>query len=104
MYIEKEGVKFALANFKEDNFQTLTFTHKEGGEYVSGTTNEEVINALVDRFYFLQKKNPSNENTIIIDNLKNVRRLMKQRLSKKIDRVKELTNEQYGNEGNQIKQ
>ena len=88
MEIVKPGVEYRLHNFKDETgFQTIRFTEKDGAVVRPGTTNEEVINMLIDRMYELQKKNFSVENQCIIILLKNVRVLFKKRLNRKIDRV-----------------
>ena len=65
------------------------------GTFNPGTTNEEVIQMMIDRFYYLQKNNWSAENATVIILLKNVRQMLAKRLSRKIDKVKKY-NEQAG--------
>ncbi len=90
MRTEKEGVFFLLDNFGDDpGSQEVKFTEKNtDGSFNPGTTNEEVIQMLIDRFYFLQGSNWSSENATIILMLKSVRKLLGKRLSKKIGKVK----------------
>ena len=90
----KEGIAYKLYNFKSIEFQTLQFTEKTDKGFVPGTTNEEVVNVLIDRFYSLQKKGFSAENQCVIIMLKNVRALLAKRLNKKIDKLNRKTNEQ----------
>ena len=88
MKIIKPGVEYQVTDFSDnERFQTIKFTEKLAGTFQEGTTNEEVINILIDRFYTLQKKNFSAENQCIILLLKNVRQLMAKRLSRKIEKV-----------------
>jgi len=88
MEVVKPGIEYRLHNFKsETEYQEIRFTEKDGGTYNPGTTNEEVVNMLIDRLYELQKKNFSVENQCCILLLKNVRTLFKKRLNRKIDRV-----------------
>ena len=88
MKIIKQGVEYQVTDFSDnERFQTIKFTEKLAGTFQEGTTNEEVINILIDRFYTLQKKNFSAENQCIILLLKNVRQLMAKRLSRKIEKV-----------------
>lgn len=88
MKIIKPGVEYQVTDFADnERFQTIKFTEKLAGTFQEGTTNEEVINILIDRFYTLQKKNFSAENQCIILLLKNVRQLMAKRLSRKIEKV-----------------
>lgn len=73
------GHLYELANFenKEQPGQKLQFIHKEPAAEGStelktiadGTTNEEVLAALIDRMQFLQSKFPCRENAIVITNL-----------------------------------
>ena len=88
MRVIKPGVEYQVTDFSDNTkFQTIKFTERISGEFQQGTTNEEVINILIDRFYSLQKKNFSAENQCIILLLKNVRQLVAKRLSRKIEKV-----------------
>jgi hypothetical protein len=78
MDIVKPGVEYKATDFADN---------KVDGKFQAGTTNEEIINILIDRFYSLQKKNFSAENQCIILLLKNVRQLVAKRLSRKIEKV-----------------
>lgn len=97
MQTEKEGFVYRLYDFKsEEHYQTVRFTEKTAdGKFNPGTTNEEVVQMLIDRFYYLQKNNWSAENATVIILLKNVRQLLAKRLSRKIEKVKKY-NEQAG--------
>lgn len=88
MQSTKPGIVYRLFNFKSADFQEIRFTEKVDGNYVPGTTNEEVIEMLIDRFYQLNKKSFSTENQLIIMLLKLVRQQLSKRLSRKIDNVK----------------
>ena len=44
------GVAYRLFNFKSEQYQEVLFTTKVDGQYVPGTTNEEVIEMMIDRF------------------------------------------------------
>jgi len=101
MQTEKEGIIYKLHDFKStDTFQVVKFTEKaEDGTFNPGTTNEEVVQMLIDRFYFLQKGGWSAENATILLLLKNVRQLLAKRLSRKIEKVKKY-NEQSGKHTN----
>ena len=88
MRVVKPGVEYQVTDFADNTeCQTIKFTEKLAGEFQKGTTNEEVINVLIDRFYSLQKRNFSAENQCIILLLKNVRQLVAKRLSRKIEKV-----------------
>ena len=80
---------YSLQNFGEGNGdQNVQFTSKDAeGNFVNGTTNEEVIDMLIERYYSLNKISFSAENQCAILLLKNVRVLQKKRLSRKIDNV-----------------
>lgn len=84
----KPGIRYKLFNFKSPEYQEVQFTEKVDGKYVSGTTNEEVIEMLIDRFYELNKKRFSSENQVVILLLKAIRQQLGKRLSRKIDNVK----------------
>lgn len=87
MDILESGYRYKLESFKGTFPQEIRFTQKLiTGEFVDGTTNEEVVNMLIARFYALQAKNPSPENQCIIIMLKSVKELLSKRLSKKIKR------------------
>jgi hypothetical protein len=79
----KEGIIYDLDNFVS-GAQRVKFTEKlPDGTFLDGTTNEEVINMLIERFYSLQKKNYSSENATILIMLKNIRRLLALRFKRK---------------------
>lgn len=73
------GHQYELSNFenKDQKGQILQFIHKEPKESGStelvtisdGTTNEEVLEILIDRMNFLQSKFPCRENAIVITKL-----------------------------------
>ncbi|NCC41844.1 MAG: hypothetical protein EOM21_21015 [Gammaproteobacteria bacterium] len=82
----KEGVIYELSNFSSGT-QTIRFTEKVESLFNDGTTNEEVVNMLIERFYTLQKKNYSTENAAILIMLKNVRRLLATRFKRKKENI-----------------
>ena len=73
------GHQYELSNFenKDQQGQILQFIHKEPKEEGStelitisdGTTNEEILEVLIDRMNFLQSKFPCRENAIVITKL-----------------------------------
>lgn len=79
MKVNVEGHQYELSNFenKEKPGQILQFIHKEPKEEGStelitiadGTTNEEVLEVLINRMNFLQSKFPCRENAIVITKL-----------------------------------
>jgi hypothetical protein len=84
----KAGVAYKLFNFKSETYQEVRFTEKVDGQYQAGTTNEEVIEMMIDRFYELNKKSFSSENQVVILLLKVIRQQLSKRLSRKIENVK----------------
>lgn len=72
-----DGHYYKLNNV-ENGTQEIQFIHKKPviGEsnilktVQDGTTNEEVLKMLIDRFEFLQAKLPSKENYVVIEKLK----------------------------------
>ena len=73
------GHQYEMSNFenKDQQGQILQFIHKEPKEEGStelvtisdGTTNEEVLEVLIDRMNFLQSKFPCRENALVITKL-----------------------------------
>lgn len=63
-----EGHRYELSNFEDNSKgQQVQFIHKEQNNgslqtLVDGTTNEEVIEMLINRMEFLQEKMPCREN------------------------------------------
>lgn len=94
MKVITPGTEYVLEGFGTE--QTVRFTSKaENGTFLAGTTNEEVVNMLIERFYYLNNKNYSSENSTILIQLKSVRALLKKRINKKIKKA-----EQDGNKSN----
>lgn len=78
MKVEVEGHRYELANFDDPNSkgQILQFIHKENIDGTTdlklvsdGTTNEEVLEVLINRITFLQAKFPCKENACCITHL-----------------------------------
>lgn len=78
MQVLVPGHTYELANFEDqDTAQVIGFIHKEPladkpGELVTisdGTTNEEVLEMLIDRMKYLQSKFACRENAITITKL-----------------------------------
>lgn len=101
MICTEPGHTYELASGNKDDpntpfFQTLQFIYKEedNGELVllvDGTTNEEVLEVLIDRMRWLQDKLPCNENTIVIRNLEQSLILLKRRTYGRVARCVEGT-------------
>jgi len=88
MEAEKRGVFYRLYNFKSAMYQTVRFTEKVDGEHIPGTTNEEVVDMLVDRFEYLNQRSWSVENELILSLLEVIKKTLRRRLSRKIQNVK----------------
>ena len=95
MKVQVEGHRYELSNFenKEQQGQILQFIQKEpkfeGSTELTtisdGTTNEEVLEVLINRMQSLQSKFPCRENSIVITNLEESLMWLNKRTS---DRVK----------------
>lgn len=92
MEAEKRGTFYRLYNFKSASYQSVKFTEKVDGEHVPGTTNEEVVEMLVDRFEYLNQRSWSVENELILELLKVIKSALRRRLGRKIRNVKNWNN------------
>lgn len=80
---------YRAQNFKEDSFQSVKFTSKDGaGGYNSGTTSEELLNILIHRHQTLQQENPNGDNIAILEMLKGAKSIQSKRISRKIRKQK----------------
>ena len=103
MKILTPGHAYELSNFekKDEKGQVLQFIHKEPIEEGStqlqtiadGTTNEEVLEALIDRISFLQSKFPCKENFCCITHLQQALMWLEKRTNDRIKRNVEGKNE-----------
>ena len=90
------GHTYELSNFekKDEKGQTLQFIHKEPKQEGSleletisdGTTNEEVLEVLIDRMEFLQKKFTCKENACCITHLQEALMWLEKRTNDRIKR------------------
>ena len=97
------GHTYELSNFenKNEKGQVLQFIHKEPIEEGSaelktvsdGTTNEEVLEALINRMNFLNGKFPCRENSIVITHLETALLWLEKRTNDRIKRDVEGKNE-----------
>lgn len=79
MKVLHQGHRYELSNFQKisEAGQTIQFIHKAPTSddptiletIDDGTTNEEVLEMLIDRLKFLQAKFPCRENAIVITKL-----------------------------------
>lgn len=96
------GHLYQVANFEnKEDFQTIQFIQKEpvseGSKDLKtisdGTTNEEILEALIDRMEFLNEKFACPENDAAISNLKSCRGWLNRRTENRLKRQVEGTNE-----------
>jgi hypothetical protein len=90
------GHTYEMSNFenKDEKGQTLQFIHKEpkhnrGTELVTisdGTTNEEVLEVLIDRLNFLQSEFPCKENACCLTHLQEGLMWLEKRTNDRIKR------------------
>lgn len=90
------GHTYELENFEKlkEVSQQLQFIHKEPAAdnptildtVADGTTNEEVLEVLIDRMKFLQAKFPCRENAIVITNLEESLMWLNKRTADRIKR------------------
>jgi hypothetical protein len=96
MQVLTEGHKYVAANFEDKILgQTIQFIHKEPkGEgqvqelvtVSDGTTNEEILEILIDRMNYLQSKFPCRENAIVITKLEESLMWLNKRTADRIKR------------------
>ena len=94
MQIKVEGYQYEMSNFenKENRGQILQFIHKEpnkNNELITisdGTTNEEVLEVLINRMNFLNNKFPCRENSIVITHLETALLWLEKRTNDRIKR------------------
>ena len=95
MKILVPGHRYELGNFenKDSKGQELQFIHKEpivdSTEYKTindGTTNEELLEVLIDRMKFLQDKFPCRENALVITKLEESLMWLEKRTADRIKR------------------
>jgi hypothetical protein len=99
MKVKTPGHAYELKNFETNEFgfettQTLQFIHKEpkfeGSTELqtlnNGTTNEEVLEVLIDRLNFLNKKFPCRENSVAITKLDEALMWLNKRTNDRIKR------------------
>lgn len=83
MDILESGYRYRVYDLKKENPQEITFTRRNSlGGFDPGTTNEELIDVLISRMYFLNSNNPNPYNKVAIILLKSIREM----LSKVVER------------------
>ena len=103
MIVKVLGHTYELSNFenKDAEGQTLQFIHKEPitegsaelRTVADGTTNEELLDVLIDRLNFLQSKFPCRENAIVITKLEESLMWLNKRTADRVKRNVEGRNE-----------
>lgn len=102
MQILTPGHKYVASNFEDkSNGQTIQFIEKQpvaigSSEIITvndGTTNEEIIEILVDRLNFLNNKFPCRENSIAITHLETALLWLNKRTADRVKRGVEGKNE-----------
>jgi hypothetical protein len=93
MKILTEGHKYVAANFENnEEGQTIQFIEKTGapGEVLTtindGTTNEEVLEILINRLNFLNAKFPCRENALAITNMEQALMWLEKRTKDRLKR------------------
>ena len=96
MKVIVEGHRYELPNFegKDKPGQELKFIHKEPKEagltelltVSDGTTNEEVLEVLINRMQFLQSKFPCCENSWAITSLEDALTWLNRRTANRVKR------------------
>lgn len=98
MDIIESGYIYKLESFNKTAPQEIRFTQRLiTGEFIDGTTNEEVIDMMIARFYALNSRNFSVENQCAIIMLKSIKELLNKRLDKKIRKSYEAKKENFEN-------
>lgn len=77
MKVLTEGHRYQLSGFEQpDNIQTIQFIEKKPVEGTNelvtisdGTTNEDLLEVLINRMQYLQGKFPCRENALVITKL-----------------------------------
>ncbi len=70
MKIIEEGHIYKLDNSEKFEAQEISFLKRVNGEIIhDGTTNEEILEMLINRLQYLNKKLPCRENAIVITKL-----------------------------------
>lgn len=86
MKIVDRGHKYKVSNYDtsiEHTYQDLVFIKKvritEGVEIINGTTNEEIMKVMKDRFRFQNSEKPNEKTQKIISLVDDIIKLMEER-------------------------
>ena len=68
MKILEQGRIYLVKNFSGNGYQEIKFNRKKyNGEYLEGTTVEELLRVLRDKFYHFDRIEPSEHNKLCIE-------------------------------------
>jgi len=88
--IIESGRIYQVKNFTGNGYQEIKFNRKRyDGTYSEGTTTEELLRVLRDKFYHFNRIAPSSENEACIEHLDACLRLLLIRLANKKEYLKE---------------
>lgn len=93
MKVLTQGHKYELESFEGSDPQVIQFIEKEQADSAGGlrtvndgTTNEELLDVLVDRMEHLQGKHGCRENAIVITKLQECRMWLEKRTKDRVAR------------------
>jgi hypothetical protein len=90
MKILEAGRIYLLKNFSGNGYQEVRFNRKRfDNTYAEGTTVEELLRVLRDKFYHFDKISPSPHNKLCIQKIDDCLSLMLLRLSEKKESLKD---------------
>ena len=96
MKVIEKGHIYELQSYEGMGDQKLKFISKNGSTIVhDGTTNEEVLDVLIDRINFLQETLPCKENEFVIKNLQQSLIWLNNRTIKRLEQGVEGTKEMH---------
>lgn len=90
MKVVTPGAKYEVKDFSGGGSQVICFNHKDRktGDYVNGTTVEELLLVLKHKLEHFQRIAPSEYNAASLEHLQHIRGEFYARLQEKIDHVK----------------
>lgn len=84
MRIIEQGRIYQVKNFTGNGYQEIKFNRKKhNGEYLEGTTVEELLRVLRDKFYHFDRIAPSEHNKLCIEYVDSCLRVLLIRLAEK---------------------
>lgn len=86
MKVTEEGHIYRVRHMDSAEEQELMFINRLNGAQVhDGTTNEEVLEVLIDRMRYLQKRMPCRENAIVLTKLEECLMWLQRRKALRVD-------------------